>query len=106
MKQTLPIKTCCNLPVVRVIAIPKRRIVVLRVILQPRAEKVLKILYKLNFQWQCNGEIMLLFFLVVRLLPWAVLGCEDDLYKNCKERAEAGDCEVMFIDFDSIGLKT
>ena len=43
---------------------------------------------------------MLLFFLVVRLLPCAVLGCEDDLYKNCKERAEAGDCEVMFIDFD------
>ena len=42
---------------------------------------------------------MLLFFLV-RLLPWAVLGCEDDLYKNCKERAEAGDCEVIFIDID------
>ena len=49
---------------------------------------------------------MLLFFLVVRLLPWAVLGCEDDLYRNCKERAEAGDCEVMIIDFDSISLKT
>ena len=38
--------------------------------------------------------------LVVRLLPGAVLGCEDDLYKNCKERAEAGDCEVIFIDID------
>ena len=42
--------TCCNLPVVRVMAIPKTRIVVLRVILQPRAEKVLKILYRLSFQ--------------------------------------------------------
>ena len=41
----LPRKTCFNLPVIRVMAIPKRRIVVLRVILQPKAEKVLKILY-------------------------------------------------------------
>ena len=46
----IPRKTCCNLPVVRVVAIPKRKIRVLRVILQPRAEKVLKILYTLNFQ--------------------------------------------------------
>ena len=36
---------------VRVIAIPKRRIVVLRVILQPSAKKVLTILYKLDFQF-------------------------------------------------------
>ena len=32
-------KACCNLPVVRVMAIPKRRTVVLKVILHPIAEK-------------------------------------------------------------------
>ena len=37
---------------------------------------------------------MLLLVLIVRLLPEAVFGCDDDLYKNCKERTEAGDCEV------------
>ena len=47
----LPKENCCNLPVVRVIAIPKRRTVVLRVILQPSAKKVLTILYKLDFQF-------------------------------------------------------
>ena len=44
------ISSVCNLPVVRVMAITKRIILVLRVILQPRAEKVLKVLCKLNFQ--------------------------------------------------------
>lgn len=36
---------------------------------------------------------MLFLVLIVRLLPEAVFGCADDLYKNCKERTEAGDCE-------------
>lgn len=40
---------------------------------------------------------MLLLVLVIRLLLKAVSGftCDDDLYKNCKERTEAGDCEVI-----------
>ena len=40
---------------------------------------------------------MLLLVLVIRLLPKSVSGftCDDDLYKNCKERTEAGDCEVI-----------
>ena len=43
---------------------------------------------------------MISFLLLVKFLPGSVLGfaCDDDLYKNCKARTEAGDCEVVPVE--------